>query len=112
MGKLGGRRDAPVFSRIDLQLIQVHGNYEASLKSDVIARSSSDIDYDSDNSSSSKLFKKTNTIVFQSPRESFLIFARYLFVINVSTLHYDDSTHFFVSFLVCFLFSFFVLLSQ
>lgn len=93
VGKLGGRRDAPAFSRIDLQLIQVHGNYES--PSDVRRRPSNgaasksdksdkpdvfvdaDTDYDSDCSTSSKSDKKTNhTIVFLSPRESFLIFAR------------------------------------
>lgn len=99
VGKLGGRRDTPAFSRIDLNLIQVHGNYELSVKSNEVPRppsighqnrdnssaSKSDksdnfgvnnLAYDSDNSTSSKLDKKTNAFVFQSPRESFIIFAR------------------------------------
>ena len=84
IGKLGGRRDAPVFSRIDLQMIHVHGNYQLPAKRDssIIRRkigfssgsksdSFGDTDADADNE---KVF--CNIIVFQSPRESFLILTR------------------------------------
>lgn len=98
MGKLGGRRDAPQFSRIDLQLIHIHGKYA---KSDGVPRPSAvgrrsrdnssaskssksesfeedDLNYDSDGSTSVDRKLYSNTIVFESPRESFLIFARYV----------------------------------
>lgn len=96
VGKLGGRRDSAQFSRIDLHLIHVHGNYgttdgvprpptlarrsrgfssaSKSSKSDSFA--DDDLDYDSDCSASADKKTYSNTIVFQSPRESFLIFAR------------------------------------
>jgi hypothetical protein len=88
VGKLGGRRDA-LFSRIDVQLVHAQGQGRSSGRGDGGARRPPPIVSRARGSSSGSRSEslgdadldcmhdsEASTIVFQSPRESFLIFAR------------------------------------